>query len=153
MARGNPNWGKKSVDAVPETVEVGSVEATAEAVAKATDKALSDKREEAREEAAHEAKIQAPLGMKTMFKIVIPKQSNTDSNKPVFVPNHEGGKDWWLERGKEYLVPEYVVNILRESIAVSTEYEFETSPQGVRTIPKVESISRFSLDIRGEIRV
>ncbi len=103
--------------------------------------------------ALSEQPILKPNGRKKMYIVVIPKQNNTDNNRPVFVPSQEGGQDWRLVRGKEYTVPEYVVNIIRESIAISTQYQFEISSQRVRTVPIPERIPRFSLEIKKEFYV
>ncbi len=141
----------EQVGDVPKTkIDVSGVDASdAEAVARKIDLSLTDERLQAQDE--HQ--VLTRLDLKRMFRIVIPKQTNSDQNKPVFVPNHEGGKDFLLKRGVEYTVPEYVVNILKESIATQTSYDFETNAQGVRAIPTVERIPRFSLNILGEIKL
>jgi len=118
-------------------------------VAAVVSKGIERESEEARE--GH--LVTTKLGVSRMFKIVIPKQSNTDMNNPVTIPNHHGGEPWNLERGKEYIVPQYVVSILKESIGTTTDYGFEISPQGVRTVPQIDRIPRFGLQILEEIRV
>ena len=149
MARGNPNFKKKAIEGdKAEEITVGVVSGkSVEEIAKAIDKGTDDDKEEAREENL----IATSFGANKMYKIIIPKQSNSDSNRPVFIPNHDGGRDWVLERNKEYVVPLYVVNILKESIAVSTEVDLETDSR--RAITRAEKIPRFSLQISEEIRL
>ena len=149
MARGNPNFKKKAIEGdKAEEITVGVVSGkSVEEIAKAIDKGTDDDKEEAREENL----IATSFGANKMYKILIPKQSNSDSNRPVFIPNHHGGKDWVLERNKEYIVPLYVVNILKESIAISTEVDLETDSR--RAITRAEKIPRFSLQISEEIRL
>ena len=121
----------------------------AQQIARAIEKSVEDEHGEARDQ----AKFVAAQGNRLMYKIVVPKQSNTDMNRLVYVPNHDGGKDWYLERGKEYTVPQYVVSILKESIATSTSYDFQTDPQGVKAIPTIDRTPRFSLQINEVIRI
>lgn len=121
----------------------------AQEIARAIERGTEDEHGEAREQ----AKFVAAQGNRLMYKIVVPKQSNTDMNRPVYVPNHDGGKDWYLERGKEYIVPQYVVSILKESIATMTSYDFQTDPQGVKAIPTIDRTPRFSLQINEVIRL
>lgn len=91
--------------------------------------------------------------LRKMYEIVIPKQNNTDMNMIVCVPNHDGGKDWRLERGKPYIVPDYVVNILKESIMATTEYSFLINAGEVKIKKNKERVPRFALDIRREMTV
>ena len=144
---------------MPKVGQVGDVPKTtmtitkgagdAQQIARTIDKAASDEILEAREG----NELVKKLGVTRMFKIIIPKQSNTDNNHPVFVPNHDGGKPWNLVRGKEHIVPEYVYNILQESIATATDYDFQTGSQGVKAVATIERIPRFSVQLLGEIRV
>lgn len=88
--------------------------------------------------------IVKPDGRRTMFKLVIHKQSNSDGNRPVTFPNHDGGPTWRIVRGKEYIVPDYVVNILKESSQIVTEFKFFQQGNEMKAIPQIENIPRIS---------
>jgi hypothetical protein len=104
---------------------------------------------------ANDARVLRPIGNRKMFKIFIHKQANTDSNRNVFIPNHDGGKDWVLKRGEEVVVPEYVVNILKEATTIQLAYDFpEQITRGSQAVvTQYEKIPRFAFEIRGEINV
>jgi hypothetical protein len=77
------------------------------------------------------------------FKIIIHEQDNFDENRDVFVGLN--GYGYLIKRGKEVVVPEGVVNVLKESIITTIKKNPDTGEDEVRNIP------RFSFSNYGEV--
>jgi hypothetical protein len=78
-----------------------------------------------------------------MFRIIINEQDNWDHNNDVPVTDPSTGVQYLIKRNEEVVVPEGVVNNLRESVIEQLEYD-EDGNEKTRRIP------RFSFQVLGE---
>lgn len=112
-------------------------------------KAVEDAAQKVR--AGEDPLITSKIGVRKMYTLYLHKQSNNDGNLPIRIPNHDGGKDWILARGVEHIVPDYVVNILKESVHIETNYNWDV--RGIKVTESRDLVPRFSFEVRGEITV
>lgn len=77
------------------------------------------------------------------FKIIIHEQDNFDENRDVFVGLN--GYGYLIKRGKEVVVPDGIVNVLKESVITTIKKNPDTGEDEVRNIP------RFSFSNYGEV--
>lgn len=65
---------------------------------------------------------EAPAPKTKYYKIIIDEQQNSDQNGDIFTSDGVS-KQYQIQRGKEVIVPEGVVNVLKESIITHLEYK------------------------------
>jgi|GEM_PF-3727395 len=69
-----------------------------------------------------------------LFKIIIDEQAGPDAHEDVFVGVN--GKHYLIKRGHEVVVPEGVVNVLRESITAKI-IKHEDGTEEIKHIPRI----------------
>jgi len=84
-----------------------------------------------------------PLESKRKFKIVISEQQNTDDPNQVFVSCN--GNAFLIQRGQEVIIPEGILNVLKESVYEIPYKDTETGED------KIRYVKRFAISELGEV--
>lgn len=104
---------------------------------------LSEEEEQAVTEVKKiEKKVTAKKGPK-MYKIHIDEQAGPDAFPEVFVGVN--GKHYLIKRGHEVVVPEGVVNVLKETVVTKILVDPKTGAETIKNIPRI------SFRILGEV--